>query len=121
MYRREWSTAAAVGSQRASFEPTDREGAVAAVRAAVRAGILNDLGSGSHVDICCIDRRAGFVLWREPLRVPEEQARETPSATPNLGRELVRFGASPPIGLEDADCAAVRRSDIEGPHIYRLI
>lgn len=122
MYRREWSGGVA-GREAAGCEPTDREGAVAAVRAAVRAGILNDLGSGSHVDICCIDRRTGVSLWRERMRVQEDLSREVPVAAPTLGRELLRFGAAHSIGLEDADCSIASPSDTSvcSPRIERLI
>lgn len=42
----------------------DDEAAIDAVRRAIRAGITNDLGSGSHVDICAITAR-GSRMWRE--------------------------------------------------------
>jgi len=38
--------------------------AINAVRMAVRAGIINDLGSGSDVDICVI-QKTGIRRWRE--------------------------------------------------------
>lgn len=56
--------------------------AVATVRAAVRAGILNDLGSGSHVDICVIDRAQGTRQWRERLKVSEIGASTEDSELP---------------------------------------
>jgi hypothetical protein len=37
------------------------------VRRAVRIGILNDLGSGSHVDLCVISSDGGVRRWREQL------------------------------------------------------
>lgn len=50
------------------------EEATMVVRKAVQAGILNDLGSGSHVDLCCIEGNHGKVRqWREELRLPESQ------------------------------------------------
>lgn len=50
------------------------EEATNVVRKAVQAGILNDLGSGSHVDLCCIEGQHGKVRqWREELRLPERQ------------------------------------------------
>jgi hypothetical protein len=42
------------------------EDATAVVRRAVQAGILNDLGSGSHVDLCVVTAQ-GATLWRESL------------------------------------------------------
>lgn len=48
-------------------ENVDAEDAVSAVRNAVQAGILNDLGSGSHVDICVI-KRDEVRRWREELK-----------------------------------------------------
>lgn len=41
--------------------------AVPIVRRAVRAGILNDLGSGSHVDLCVISCDNVVRRWREQL------------------------------------------------------
>jgi hypothetical protein len=38
----------------------------------VRAGILNDLGSGSHVDLCVIDHE-GYKQWRERLKAPKRR------------------------------------------------
>jgi len=49
-----------------SIENINVEDAIDAVRQAVRAGILNDLGSGSHVDLCVI-KREGVTRWRERL------------------------------------------------------
>jgi 20S proteasome subunit beta 2 len=48
------------------FEDIDIENAIKAVRQAVHAGIMNDLGSGSHVDICVIQKK-GVRQWREIL------------------------------------------------------
>lgn len=56
----------------AASNPTDGftenvtvEEAIAIVRAAVRAGISNDLGSGSHVDLCVMQPLRPTRLWRE--------------------------------------------------------
>lgn len=45
-----------------------QERAIEAVRAGIRAGILNDLGSGNHVDILVIDVKSGLRQWREQLK-----------------------------------------------------
>ena len=50
-----------------AVEDIDIDTAIEATRQAVRAGILNDLGSGSHVDICVIQRH-GVRRWRERMR-----------------------------------------------------
>ena len=50
----------------------DRDEAIMIVRKAVQAGILNDLGSGSHVDICVIEA-AEVRQWREELRTAHER------------------------------------------------
>lgn len=53
------------------------EDAVKIVRKAVQSGILNDLGSGSHVDLCCIEGSHGQVKqWREEMvnRFPSPQS-----------------------------------------------
>ena len=44
--------------------PICTEEAVLIVRNAIRSGILNDLGSGSHVDLCVITKE-GIQRWRE--------------------------------------------------------
>lgn len=46
------------------IESISVEEAIPAVRRAVQAGILNDLGSGSHVDLCVITAK-GTRTWRE--------------------------------------------------------
>jgi 20S proteasome subunit beta 2 len=48
------------------FEDIDIGDAIKAVRQAVHAGIMNDLGSGSHIDICVIEKK-GVRQWREIL------------------------------------------------------
>ena len=48
------------------IEDIDIETAIKTVRRAVHAGILNDLGSGSHIDICVIQKE-GVRQWRESL------------------------------------------------------
>jgi 20S proteasome subunit beta 2 len=45
-------------------EEIEIESAIDAVRRAVQAGILNDLGSGSHVDLCVI-QNGNVRIWRE--------------------------------------------------------
>lgn len=55
--------------------------AVAMARNAVQAGILNDLGSGSHVDLCII-RREGVQQWRERLINPRDQRKKGPVDEP---------------------------------------
>jgi 20S proteasome subunit beta 2 len=48
------------------IEDVDIATAIDAVRQAVHAGITNDLGSGSHIDICVIEKK-GVRQWRESL------------------------------------------------------
>lgn len=43
--------------------------ATTAVRKAIQAGILNDLGSGSNVDICILSK-GGCQMWREQFQAP---------------------------------------------------
>ena len=47
-------------------EDIDIETAIKSVRQAVHAGIMNDLGSGRHIDICVI-QKGGVRQWRESL------------------------------------------------------
>ena len=53
----------------------DVETAVIAVRKAVQAGIINDLGSGSHVDLVIIQRDR-VRLWREKLIKPSSKEQD---------------------------------------------
>jgi 20S proteasome alpha/beta subunit len=65
------------------------EEAVGIVRKAVRAGILNDLGSGSHVDLCVLEAGSGAVRrWREEL-VTSWDSERLPPPPPLPLRELV--------------------------------
>lgn len=54
-------------------EDIDIETAIKTVRQAVHAGILNDLGSGSHIDICVIQKE-GVRQWRESLSLEGDQS-----------------------------------------------
>lgn len=54
------------GEDEGVWEDISVEEAILAVRRAVQAGILNDLGSGSHVDLCVITRQERR-QWREHL------------------------------------------------------
>ena len=56
-----------VNSNANYVEDIDIDTAIEATRQAVRAGILNDLGSGSHVDICVI-QKSGVRRWRETMK-----------------------------------------------------
>ena len=47
---------------------------VRVVRAAVRAGVLNDLGSGSHIDLCTLHVDGRVELWREMGQEPMPRA-----------------------------------------------
>lgn len=66
------------------------EDGVNIVRKAVQAGILNDLGSGSHVDLCCIENSKGKISqWREEL-VNNVQKPPMPSSV-LLGNNYQKF------------------------------
>jgi 20S proteasome subunit beta 2 len=65
--RREWTRRPTASSETIRWaENVSVEEATAVVRRAVQSGILNDLGSGSHVDLCVITDKA-VRLWRESL------------------------------------------------------
>lgn len=74
--RRKWGCishdeANSEGEDGGVWEDVDVDDAIQAVRHAVQAGILNDLGSGSHVDLCVITREEKR-QWREHLVVRRE-------------------------------------------------
>jgi hypothetical protein len=71
-------------SKEAYYENIELEDAVEAVRKAVRAGIMNDLGSGSHVDICVITRENAS-LWRERMVSSWESDMMSRTARPDEG------------------------------------
>ena len=58
------------------IEDIDIATAIDAVRQAVHAGITNDLGSGSHIDICVIEKK-GVRQWRETLSFERGQQTAT--------------------------------------------
>jgi hypothetical protein len=62
--RRDWLNGAETSTVPLFVENVNVKDAVATVRRAVQAGILNDLGSGSHVDLCVITAE-GSRTWRE--------------------------------------------------------
>jgi 20S proteasome subunit beta 2 len=62
--RRDWLKGAETSTVPLFVENVNVKDAVATVRRAVQAGILNDLGSGSHVDLCVITAE-GSRTWRE--------------------------------------------------------
>ena len=84
-----------------------RDEAIALVTAAVRAGILNDLGSGSNVDVVVIDAETHAAEKmrsheRPTVRSPREVAHVfPPGTTPVLRTE--RRAVSPPVVVEPAD------------------
>ena len=61
-----------VGDDIRFVEDVGIDAAVRAVRQAVHAGIMNDLGSGSHIDICVI-HKSGVRQWRESLSTEWDQ------------------------------------------------
>ena len=64
-------------------EDIDIDTAIDAVRQSVRAGILNDLGSGSHVDICVI-QKSGVRRWRETMKSTWDSERLLTQSKQNL-------------------------------------
>jgi 20S proteasome alpha/beta subunit len=71
------------------------EEAIPVVRRAVQAGIMNDMGSGSHVDFCTITKRA-VKQWRESavstweddrLSIAPDEAQEGREAAPLLNNQ----------------------------------
>jgi 20S proteasome subunit beta 2 len=58
------------------------------IRRAVRSGILNDLGSGSHVNICAI-QKGGVKRWREDFftNFGREQTQPKPNARSQIGQK----------------------------------
>ena len=75
------------------IEDTDIETAINAVRNAVKAGILNDLGSGSHVDFCVIQSGSmGVRKWREEMQSTWEKYKHESGRDNNL-----------PINSDDID------------------
>lgn len=54
----------------------DREGAIALAAEAIKAGIFNDLGSGSNVDVCVIERDQPTQLLRNYIKPNERGSKE---------------------------------------------
>ena len=53
----------------------DREGAIALTSEAIKAGIFNDLGSGSNVDVCVIPKDGPTQMMRNYMR-PNDRGRK---------------------------------------------
>lgn len=53
----------------------DREGAIALASEAIKAGIFNDLGSGSNVDVCVIEKDQPTQMLRNYMK-PNERGRK---------------------------------------------
>jgi 20S proteasome subunit beta 2 len=70
-----------------------REEGIALVSAAIQAGIFNDLGSGSNVDVCVITKTRTDMLRNYEMpneRVPKERNYKFPRGTTAWTKETVR-------------------------------
>jgi len=67
--------------------PISIDAGINLVRKAVRAGILNDLGSGSHIDLCVITKDGEKKSWREKGEEPAVNIARSPM--PNSVKEEV--------------------------------
>lgn len=86
-----------------SVEDVSVDVAIDSVRKAVQAGILNDLGSGSHVDLCVIER-SGVRQWRERLvqSSPTQQDGNSTAANADAENAERRSGDEPKKGPRSA-------------------
>lgn len=104
-------------------ENIDIETAIEATRQAVRAGILNDLGSGSHVDLCVI-QKDGVRRWREVMkstwddeRVPTRHRTLLDGSEVTSQPEQSNHSRLTRIGRRLFTCGAVIASDFSGVEI----
>lgn len=100
----------------------DREGAIALCSEAILAGIFNDLGSGSNVDVCVIEKDQPSQLLRNYI-TPNERGQKArdykfPRGTTNWLKEKVITKED--IGkyvtvqeLSEEDAAAVERMEVD--------
>eukprot|EP00981_Chlorochromonas_danica_P006106 scaffold1287_cov253-Ochromonas_danica.AAC.19 len=72
------------------------------VRQAVQAGIKNDLGSGSHVDLCVI-RREKVEVWRERALTHRPSPFSPPQDPPHLNDDKARAALSEEVGNEESN------------------
>lgn len=91
----------------------DRDAAVALAAEAISAGIFNDLGSGSNVDVCVIETGRPTQLLRNYLR-PNERGRKErdyrfpAGTTAYLGQKVFAKGdLSKYVTVEDVDTMEV--------------
>lgn len=68
---------AAMSVFESSWKPNlDREGAIALSAEAIKAGIFNDLGSGSNVDVCVIEKDKPTQMLRNYMKPNERGQKE---------------------------------------------
>lgn len=78
---------------------------MALVGEAIQAGIFNDLGSGSSVDMVVISRSEGTQVFRNVIK-PNERSQKTqkynnyPSGTATIISEQVKFFVKPDDAME---------------------
>ena len=121
--RRQWQRDADVdtgGSWDSTYtEDIGIETAIKATRQAVRAGILNDLGSGSHVDLCVIQKHC-VRRWRERMKSAWDDEHDHPCVPMDVGsrhsetRTDFRLKG---IGHRLFSCDAVVTADFNGVQI----
>jgi 20S proteasome subunit beta 2 len=102
------------------IEDIDIATAIDAVRQAVHAGITNDLGSGSHIDICVIEKK-GVRQWRESLSF--ERGQQTSSVIKRQIQQLdissVTVGEEETIRVGDVNVVAAQQANYHlGDIIY---
>merc|ERR1711862_841014 len=103
-------------------EDMDEAEAVKLVQRAIRAGIFNDLGSGSNVDVCIIRKDQSVDYLRNDVTPNEvkpirDQVQHSalltmnPGVTPTLGETVVRphptSNKGMMVGLSDVDDTAM--------------
>jgi 20S proteasome alpha/beta subunit len=99
------------------------EEGVSAVREAVMAGILNDLGSGSHIDLCIIHAEVGAELWRELSKFTNQNSRNQPNEPLKLSDTIKKdkLLADDLIDSNNNDLRQIRRSSQQNSPTSRLI
>lgn len=87
VYRKKWGPpieqATSGAETNTLVENVSVEEAVRVIREAVKSGVMNDLGSGSSIDICVIERDGKVRKWREDAQSGREV--EVPGRTSSPG------------------------------------
>lgn len=101
-----------------------KEGAIKVCAEAIQAGIFNDLGSGSNVDVCIIDKDKPTTLLRNYIKPNERAQKErnykfAKGTTNWLNEKIItkedigRYVTVQELSSEESDTVVVEKMDVD--------